>query len=311
MLAACKESDHPQPPAPVSAPVSAPVTDREPPPPPAAPRAPPYRIARQRGEAQALSGPLGVHWATPAASELAIDLPNGARLAFEPNSRAVLLAAAPATVVLLEGKLHAQLFPRGSVPDRAPLRIVSADAVYAIPIAGELWVAGRYAAVLAGSVERERWSEREDAPEVLPLGAGQLLRDARAAPITGPRTLEQARAAHAKERSRALEPPPRSDAGAESALVRALDAWDVAEHRGNELLSVQRAAKTRGDSAAAQALQRDLVTLAQSKLALRKRVRLAFELAAARRLADGDVGELGPFASRTEARAAAVMPSGL
>ncbi len=283
------------------------------PPSAAAVRAPRHRVANRTGDARETPGPFGVHWTTGASGELAIDLANGGRVALEPETHAVLLEAEPAAVVLLSGALHAQLLPQGSQPGREPLRIVTAAYVLSIASAGELWLAqpdddarrAPYAAVLAGLVELERIGSDAATPET--LGAGQEISgsELQLRP-TGPRTLAQAKQTAAKIRARAS---PRAAEDAADALSQALASWDAAERRADELLIDQRAAKQRNDGEAVHRAQRALVALAQEKVGIRRRVRLAFELAAARELA----GKRTPSSELTAlaARAASALPSGL
>ncbi|HKU42444.1 MAG TPA: hypothetical protein VJR89_30000 [Polyangiales bacterium] len=287
-----------------------PAAESAPPPMAASARAR-FRVAKRSGDARTGSLPLGTSLETPAKAELTVDLANGARLTLGPESRALLLDAVPGAVVLLSGRLHAQLLPQGQLPDRAPLRIVLDGQTLAVPEAGELWVArpkaaaSSYVAVLAGSAEREQ--RESEALGRRTLIAGQDLLGSAPARRAGPRTLEQAEQAY--ERVRAKLGAPLGGPG-EPLLARAIEAFDAAERRARELGAAQRAAKQRGESAAVAAAQRELVELAQHKVALRQELRFAFELAASRVLDAGDAGAIERFRDSYAERAAAVMPSG-
>jgi hypothetical protein len=110
-----------------------------------------FRIARSTPGARVESAlPLGTTIRTEPGSELAIDLANGARIQVEPGTRALMLAAEPATLLLISGSLHAQLLPQGAAAGRSPLRIVSHAFTAAIPVAGELWIAADEVGAHAG-----------------------------------------------------------------------------------------------------------------------------------------------------------------
>jgi hypothetical protein len=271
-----------------------------------------WRVAKSTGAIKTEPSPLGTRLETAEGAELTVDLANGARLVLAAGSRALLLAAEPAAVVLLSGQLYAQLLPQGQVPGRASLRVVIDSLTLGIPEAGELWLArpraaaGTYAAVLAGSAEREAL-DGDGALQRHTLIAGQDLLGAAPPRRAGPRTLEQAQQAYA--RVQAKLPRPQSLSAA-PALDRALAAWTAAEGRARELSAAQRAAKERGDTPAVQAAQHELVTLAQHKLDLRQQLRLAFELAAVRMLDGADASAIETFRASYAERAAAVMPTG-
>lgn len=285
-------------------------SDSAPPPMAASARAR-YRVAKRSGEARTESAPLGTLLEAPAGAELAVDLANGARLALAAESRALLLDTVPGSVVLLSGRLHAQLLPQGQLPDRTALRVVLDGQTLAVPEAGELWLgrpraaASSYAAVIAGSAELERFAG--EALERRTLIAGQDLVGSGPLRRAGPRTLEQAEQAYERVRRGLAQVAGSSE---DAALSRALDAFDAAERRAREIGAAQREAKQRGEMAAVQAAQSELVELAQHKIALRQAVRLAFELAALRVLDAGDAAAIERFRASHAARAAAVVPAG-
>jgi hypothetical protein len=263
----------------------------------------------------------------PPDSELSLDLVNGARVQFEAGSSGWLLAAEPAAVVLSSGSLFAQLPPQGSAAGRPALRIVTSGYALSLAVSGELWlvrsaassggaVRAQYLAVLTGMAELEQLpAEPQARLASSQFVAGQAFGGsppAAAFASGGPQTLEQARAAYArahvgsKLESRAVPDP-------EASLNRALEAWSDAERRGHAILDAQRDAKSRGDSAAVQARQSELVALAQEKLAVRGRVRLAYELACERavgRLGDAN-SELARFEATYVARVAPALPPGM
>jgi len=205
-----------------------------------------FRIARSTPGARVESAlPLGTTIRTEPGSELAIDLANGARIQVEPGTRALMLAAEPATLLLISGSLHAQLLPQGAAAGRSALRIVSHAFTAAIPVAGELWIAadevgahagsasgrtapGRaepdaatvdavkppartgYAAflsVLSGDVSVERLAGGPDGGiGVYVLHGGQLLVHPMAAVVAGPRTLEAAWEVYGRTQKKRLPP---------------------------------------------------------------------------------------------------------
>ncbi|HKP62947.1 MAG TPA: hypothetical protein VJV78_39700 [Polyangiales bacterium] len=300
------------PPLPPQAPVQAePPVPQASPPTAASPRAR-FRVAKKSGAVKTEPAALGTLLETAAGAELTVDLVNGGRLVFGPATRVLLLDAEPAALVLLSGQLYAQLLPQGQVPGRAPLRVVIESLTLGVPEAGELWLgrprraAGTYAALLAGSAEREQL-EADGTIARHALIAGQDMLGAAPPRRAGPRTLEQAQQAYARVQNK-LARPDESQAGA--ALDRALAAWAEAEGRARALAATQRAAKERGDTAAVQAAQHELVTLAQHKLDLRQQLRLAFELAAIRVLDAADASALESFRASYAERAAAIMPAG-
>jgi hypothetical protein len=292
-------------------------------------RGPSFRIAQQSNGAQAERAPLGTRLTVPEGGELVVDLANGARLRLESGSRAWLLDAEPATLVFLHGAVHAQLPPQGSAAGRAALRIVTVGYALSVPIAAELWLAGpaavsgrtdaraQYLAVLSGTADLEQLGKDDTGP----VATKQLLAEqtfggstpsaAKPPPARGPSSIEQARSAYAGMRPPPKQPPLAPPVDAEAALVRALDAWGHALERGRDLLTAQREALAKGDSAAVQTAQRDLVALAQQKLGLRQRVRLTFELACERALAQlGDANsDLASFEARYATRVAPALPT--
>ncbi len=265
-------------------------------PPPAAARRAQYRIARVTGGADHETLPLGTRFRVPADSELDLDLVNGARVKLEPGSRAWLLNVEPATLVLLEGALHAQLPPQGSAAGRPTLRIATADYVAEIAVSGEFWLARpaaksgatparpAYFAQLSGTAELERpASEPDPALQIQKLMAGHAWSGPTppaALQPKGPKTLDEAQKAYQKLRSRTKAAPDRPDP--QVLLERELAAWAETDGRAKALLQAQRTAKSAGDPAAVQVKQSEIVGLAKEKLELRRRVRFAFEQACER-----------------------------
>jgi hypothetical protein len=293
--------------------------------PPAAPRAAQYRIAQQTGAATAERAPLGVRFTIPPDAAVSVDLVNGARVNLEADSRAWLLDAEPATIVLLSGGLHAQLPPQGSAAGRPALRIVTLGYALSIDIDAELWLwrpAARsgetahaaYLAVLSGVADLERLDATPEAQiATQKLVAGQAFTGTappRTLATNGPRTLEKARAASTKLKAPRAEPPSVDDP--ELSLLRALEAWNDAQLRGKSLLKSQQEAKAAGLTPAVESWQTKLVAHAQEKLAIRSSVRLAYELACERAL--GRYAEANSDLARFEAsyamRVAPALPSG-
>jgi hypothetical protein len=316
---------------PIAAPVPVPGPVPEPVPVPALslpPRGPTFRVAKQAGAVQIERAPLGMRLYVPVDSELSLDLVNGARVQLEAGSSGWLLDSEPATLVLSSGAVYVQLPPQGSVAGRPAVRVVTAGYALSIAVTAELWLSRpaassggasarpQYVAVLAGTADLEHLAADAEAPIASrQLIAGQAFSSSSppvAIPASGPRTLDQARATSAKlpaglqqaARNAAMDP--------ERRLERALYAWSDAERVGRALLDAQRGAKSQRDSEAVQARQSDLVALAQRKLAIRQRVRLAYELACERALAGfGDASsDLAGFEARYAARVAPAMPSG-
>lgn len=321
-------------PAPEPGPPTAPAPKPVPPPPaaeppgqtpPTAAREPQYRIAKKTEAATAERAPLGVRFDVPAGAELGIDLVNGARVNLEPDTRAWLLDAESATIVLVSGALHAQLPPQGSAAGRPSLRIVMRGYALSIDVDAEIWLSRpaassgevnrpAYVAVLSGVADLERMGAEPEAPIASQkLLAGQAW-SGTAPPRTlasnGPRTLEKARAVTAKLKPAASEKASLPDP--EMSLLRALEAWNDAQARGSSLLRSQSEAKAAGLTPAVEAWQTKLVAHAQEKLALRSRVRLAYELACERAL--GQYGDANSDLARFEAsyvmRVAPALPSG-
>lgn len=293
--------------------------------PPAAPRPAQFRVAKTTGAAEHGRAPLGTRLRVPADAELSIDLVNGARVKLEPGSRAWLLDGEPATIVLLEGSLHAQLPPQGSAAGRPSLRVATADYAAEMAVSGEFWLARpaaksgatparpAYFAQLSGSSDLERPSaESEPGLTVQQLIAGQAWSGP--APTAqspkGPRTLDEAKKAY--EKLRAPGKAAHTPEDGQALLDRELAAWSEAEQKGKSLLEAQRAAKTEGDAAAVQAKQTDLVVLAKEKLVLRRRVRFAYERACERALiqfTDAN-SDLARFEATYAPKVAPALPSG-
>lgn len=277
------------------------------------PERPRFRLAQPVADASIdRDGPLGVRIAA-AGTELALDLAQGARVRLAPNSALVLLSAERAGVLLVRGSMHVQLLPQARGIDQPSLRVIAGEVALSVPASAELWLAlpephaPPFVVVLAGSAELER-AGPDGALVQQPLTAGWALARGTVRQ-RGTLTLSEAKqeAVALAKRSvarRPADPPTR----ALTALADALDAFEGIERRARELLQEQRAAKQRGDAAAAQAQQRALVALAQDKLAARKRLRLAYELACAR-LASGPGPEpaLADFDASFGARAKAAL----
>jgi hypothetical protein len=263
----------------------------------------------------------------PNGSELSLDLVNGARLQFDAGSSGWLLDAEPAAVVLTSGALFVQLPPQGSAAGRPSLRIVTGGYALSLGVSGELWVVQpatssggaarpQYLAILAGMAELEQLpAEPQDLIASRQIVGSQAFSGPTppaAFASGGPQTLEQAHAAYARLRvgsKTAAHPVP----DPEARLNQALDAWSDAERRGHAILEAQRTAKSQGDGAAVQARQTDLVALARAKLEVRRRVRLAYELAcehALGRLGDGN-SDLARFEATYASRVAPALPSGI
>lgn len=296
------------------------------PPPPAAARRVQFRVARATGGAQHERLPLGARFQVPADSELSLDLVNGARLKLEPGTRAWLLDAEPATLVLLEGSLHAQLPPQGSAAGRPTLRVATADYVVEVPVSGEFWLARpaaksggmparpAYFSQLSGSAELERApSESDPALRRQQLIAGHAWSGPTPPPALetkGPKTLEDAQKAYRKLRGPALAQSELADP--QALLERELAAWAETDERAKGLLQAQRTAKTDGDPAAVQAKQSEIVNLAKEKLALRSRVRFAYEQACERALVKFKEAnsDLARFEATYTPKVAPALPSG-
>lgn len=303
-------------PAPVPAPALAPAPT------------PAFRVAKQTGTTQIERAPLGMRLSVPRDSELSLDLVNGARVQLEAGSSGWLLDSEPATFVLVSGALYVQLPPQGSAAGRPALRIVTAGYALSIAVTAELWLSRpaassggaaarpQYVAVLAGTADLEQLAADLDAPIASrQLVAGQAFSSSSPRGeirTSGPRTLDQARAAYAHLRADSKQAGRNAAADAEPRLEHALDTWSDAERSGRALLEAQRAAKSQGDAVAVAAHQSALVALAQRRLAIRQRVRLAYELACERALeAFGDASsDLAGFEARYAARVAPAMPSG-
>lgn len=286
-----------------------------------------YRVSQRIGEPRVEQAPLGVRLTTKAGEELTIDLPNGARLRLEADSAALLSASEPATLLFVSGALYVQMPPQGSAAGRPVLRVATADYAISVPVAGEVWLArpaassGKrsrpaYLALLTGRADLERLPAVAGDPiETLAIGPGFALAgsapraSAKLATAGGPRTIEDARKAYGRA---AAASPASRDPDPEPILEAALSAWDDAERRGREILAAQREAKLKADANGVQSGQHDLVAHAQAKLAIRQKVRLAFELASARALGrwgDAD-SELAGFEARYATRVAPALPTG-
>jgi hypothetical protein len=301
-----------------------PTAAAEPERPPATRRAQ-FRVSQTTGAAEHERAPLGTKFKVPEGAELDLDLVNGARVKLESGSRAWLLDAEPATLVLVEGALHAQLPPQGSAAGRPGLRIATGDYAVELPVSGELWVvrpaanSGKtrrpaYFAQLSGSSDLE-YVAKESQPGVVTqqLIPGQAWSGAQppaTIPARGPKTLDEAKRAYEKLKGPSKMAKDAADLGA--FLESALAAWTEADLKGRAILNAQREANEKGEATTVQAKQTELVSLAKEKLALRKRVRLAFELACERAIASyADANsELARFEASYVPRVAPAMPSG-
>jgi hypothetical protein len=234
-------------------------------------------------------------------------------LQLAPSSELLLLSMSPASVVLVSGSVYAQLLPQARAPGQATLRLVTRDFAAAVPGNAELWVAqepgldsaAACLAVLAGSAEFERIVEAEAGVRSQPLEAGRMVAPGALEPSAGPGSLAAARA----EGLCALHEPakrPAARAGWLEGLEGALTAFEASEARARAILPEQRRARERGDGETVQARQRELVELAQRKLAQRGRVRLAYELASAQLVAS-DAARLTDFEQRFAERVSAVL----
>jgi hypothetical protein len=293
---------------------------------PSEPRRAQFRVAQSTGAAEHEPAPLGTKFKVPQAAELSLDLVNGARVKLESGTKAWLLDAEPATIVLVEGALHAQLPPQGSAAGRPALRIATGDYAVEMAVSGELWLArpaaksgssqarSAYFAQLSGTSDVEYVSSEAAhgvvTQQLIPGQSWTGAQPTAAIPDRGPKTLEDAKRAYEKLRGPPNVAKDAVDLGA--FLESALAAWTEADLKGRAILAAQREANEKGEAKTVQAKQTELVSLAKEKLALRKRVRVAFELACERAFASfADANsELARFEASYVPRVAPAMPSG-
>ncbi len=285
-------------------------------PPPAAERAV-AKVAQRTGEvwtyqpghalADALLYARGTPIGTGADGQLSLDFEDGARVTLEPGSIAVLVPYEPAALLLVQGSLHASVPPQPKAA-RAPLRVASSELAVSVARSAELWLqvplaGGNYLAVLSGDAELETWPEHATDAVVTPLSARHAAscRSDVVSLAVGPANLAAAHARHAS--------PQRPASG--NALLQRLQAFDAAYERSaaqqarlhataEEQRAQQRAAHTRGDSAAVAALQASLVQgaqqLVQARAALvhhyERRLALLYTLDALHTAAPQDVHDL-------------------
>jgi hypothetical protein len=244
----------------------------------------------------------------------------------ESGTKAWLLDAEPATIVLVEGALHAQLPPQGSAAGRPALRIATGDYAVEMAVSGELWLARpaarsgsvparpAYFAQLSGTSDVEYVSSEAThgvvTQQLIPGQSWTGARPTAAMPDRGPKTLEEAKRTYEKLRGPSKVAKDAVDLG--TFLEGALAAWTEADLKGRAILAAQREANEKGEATTVQAKQTELVGLAKEKLALRKRVRFAFELACERAFASfADANsELARFEASYVPRVTPAMPSG-
>jgi hypothetical protein len=284
-----------------------------------------FRVAQSTGAAEHQRAPLGTQFRVPEAAELSLDLVNGARVKLEPGSRAWLLDAEPATLLLIEGALHAQLPPQGSAAGRPALRIATADYAVEIPASGELWLSrpaangGKtarpaYFAQLSGTADLEYVANGPQpgliTQQLVPGQSWVGMQPPATISPRGPKTLDEAKRAYEKLRGPSKVAKDAVDPSA--FLESALAAWTETDLKGRAIIAAQREANEKGETATVRAKQSELVGLAKEKLALRKRVRLGFELACGRAIASfADANsELARFEASYMPRVAPAMPPG-
>jgi hypothetical protein len=241
-------------PQPESAPPSpAPPVVAEPPPPPpsaAAPRAALLRLVEQTGtHADAPIEGLGRVLSTGRDGHITLDLPNGARVQLDANSRACVLELEPSALLLFSGSAQVELLPQGNPAGLTALRLISSQGSLSVPNVAELFMAERvwsapparttlalqsYLGILRGSAEWQRFGA-DDALHAETVVAGQELASGNGPKPPQAKTLADARRSSAellRRKSAALRWP-----DVDARLERALS--QVAEERqhGTELIA--------------------------------------------------------------------------
>jgi hypothetical protein len=239
-------------PQPQRAPSPKPPAVVEPPPPTAAVAARPalLRIVEQTGmHADAPIEGLGRVLSTGRDGHITLDLPNGARVQLEENSRACVLELEPSAFLLFSGSAQVELLPQGNPAGQRALRLIGSQASLSVPNVAELFMAERvwlapparatlalqsYLAILRGSAELQRFGA-DDALHAESVVAGQELASGSGPKPPQAKTLADARRSSAEllRRKRDALGWPDVDARLERALSQ------VAEERqhGTELIA--------------------------------------------------------------------------
>jgi hypothetical protein len=239
-------------PAPQSAPSPKPPVVAAPPPPAAADVARPalLRLVEQTGtHADAPLEGLGRVLSTGRDGHVTFDLPNGARVQLEANSRACVLELEPSALLLFSGNAQVELLPQGNPAGLTALRLIGSQASLSVPNVAEVFMAERvwsappahatlalqsYLAILRGSAELQRFGA-DDALHQESMVAGQELVSGSGPKPPQAKTLADARRSSAEllRRKRDALRWPDVDARLERALAQ------VAEERqhGTELIA--------------------------------------------------------------------------
>jgi hypothetical protein len=235
-----------------SAPSPKPPAVAEPPPPvaAAAPRAALLRLVEQTGtHADAPIPGLGRVLSTGRDGHITLDLPNGARVQLEANSRACVLELEPSALLLVSGSAQVELLPQGNPAGLRALRLIGSQGSLSVPNVAELFMAERawfspparatlalqsYLAILRGSAELQRFGA-DDALHAESVVAGQELASGSGPKPPQAKTLADARRTSAEllRSKRAALRLPDVDARLERALAQ------IAEERqhGTELIA--------------------------------------------------------------------------
>ena len=151
-----------------------PAAPSAPPPTAAAPRAALLRLVEQTGaRADAALDGLGRVLSTGRDGHHPLDLPNGARVQLEANSRACVLELEPAALLLFSGSAQVELLPQGNPAGLTALRLIGSQGSLSVPNVAELFMAEHawlappargplatqsYLAILRGSAELQRFA---------------------------------------------------------------------------------------------------------------------------------------------------------
>jgi hypothetical protein len=208
------------------------------------------RIVEQTGaHADAPIEGLGRVLSTGRDGHITLDLPNGARVQLEENSRACVLELEPSAFLLFSGSAQVELLPQGNPAGLRALRLIGSQASLSVPNVAELFMAERvwlapparatlalqsYLAILRGSAELSRFGA-DDALHAESVVAGQELVSGSGPKPPQAKTLADARRSSAEllRRKRDALRWPDVDARLERALAQ------VAEERqhGTELIA--------------------------------------------------------------------------
>jgi hypothetical protein len=208
------------------------------------------RIVEQTGmHADAPIEGLGRVLSTGRDGHITLDLPNGARVQLEENSRACVLELEPSAFLLFSGSAQVELLPQGNPAGQRALRLIGSQASLSVPNVAELFMAERvwlapparatlalqsYLAILRGSAELQRFGA-DDALHAESVVAGQELASGSGPKPPQAKTLADARRSSAEllRRKRDALGWPDVDARLERALSQ------VAEERqhGTELIA--------------------------------------------------------------------------